>query len=85
MIPRPILFAALVVVADAFVVLQPNQSSRMPLAAEYDKKGHHITLSAVESFKGGAVDMKRAHECAESFGKCSVEEMEQIKSSKSLD
>ena len=70
--------------ANAFVGVQPrSRSTGVALAAKYDKQGHHITVDPMDGFKK-SVDLNRARECAENFGKCSVEEIEQIKNSKSL-
>ena len=81
---RPILLAALLVAADAFVV-QPHTASRSVfLSAQYDKKGHHITVSATDGFDS-SVDVERARVCAEKFGECTVEEMEALKDSKLVD
>ena len=84
--PRSLIWlaaAALTVAADAFVV-QPRHhhavSSLTAAAAKFDKEGHHITINPMEGYKG--VDVERARECAEHFGKCSVEEIEQLKNSK---
>lgn len=39
----------------------------------------HITVNPMEGYKG--VDLARAKECAEHFGECSVEEMEDLRKS----
>lgn len=81
--PRSILLAtaALLVAADAFVV-RPVSRVSSPLSATYDKKGHHITINPMEGDKGG-VDLERARECADNFGKCTVEEIQELRDSKS--
>jgi hypothetical protein len=83
--PRRLLLTVALFLAstDAFVVVQQPYARRTgALAATYDKKGHHISVNPMEGNK--SVDINRARECAENFGKCSIEEMEQIKNSKSL-
>jgi len=80
--PRSLIWlaaAALAVAADAFVV-QPRHPAVSSLTAKFDKEGHHITINPMEGYKG--VDVERARECAENFGECSVEEIEQLKNSK---
>jgi hypothetical protein len=64
--------------AMAFAPMPKSRRSRLVLH-DYDKTGHHISFNPMEGYK--PVNEKRAKECAEHFGECSVEEMEYIRDS----
>jgi hypothetical protein len=64
--------------ADAFVVKPASRRETWTtFLKEYDAKSKHLTFDPFEGYMG--VDMERAKECADNFGKCSVEEMKLIK------
>lgn len=68
--------------SDAFVVKPRNAISAVCRQAyKYeDAKEHHVTFNPMEGYQ--SVNEQRARECAEHFGQCSVEEMEQLRESK---
>jgi hypothetical protein len=70
--------------ASAFVPKpkKPRSISGLILHEYEDKKGYQISFNPMEGYK--SVNEKRAKECAETFGKCSVEEMASLRDSKSV-
>jgi hypothetical protein len=71
---------------DAFTIVVRGDSSPCAAAAgrlhaTYDKKGHHISVSAMETRNSNVVDMERAKYCAENFSECSLEEIQQLRDS----
>ena len=63
----------------AVTAFQPRPSGhnrRLVILKAEDKS---LTFNPMEGYQ--SIDLKRAKECAEHFGKCSVEEMEQLKDS----
>jgi hypothetical protein len=55
---------------------KPRTSRRFATTEEE----HHITFDPVAGYKG--VDVERAKECAEHFGKCDVKEIQELRDSK---
>ena len=53
---------------------------KSPSVHAFDPKSKHITYNPYEGYQ--SIDMNRAKECAENFGKCSVPEMEFLRNSK---
>jgi hypothetical protein len=74
------IFLSFADLSNAFLVQRERGVSIKSALHDYDPKGRHITFNPLEGYQ--SVDLARAKECAENFGKCSVQEMEQIKSSK---
>lgn len=66
--------------ASSFFV-KPLAGRARVVMYDVDKDGHDLTYNPMEDYQ--SVDMKRAQQCAENFGECSVEEMEQLRDSKS--
>jgi hypothetical protein len=70
-----LLSSVLLSAATAFHVMpQSMQTSRRWALKDVDEK--HLSFNPLEGYQG--VDVNRAKECAEHFGKCSVEEMEEL-------
>jgi hypothetical protein len=73
----------LVSTAMAFAPMPKSKSlhSRLVLhdGARFDEAGHHISFNPMEGYQ--PVNEKRAKECAEHFGECSVAEMEFLRDS----
>lgn len=66
---------------DAFSVKrEPGMKMKASSPSKFVQNEKHITYTPFEGYQ--SVDIKRAKECAENFGVCSVKEMEFIKSSK---
>ena len=79
MMNRTLLLAILASTASAFHVLPRSRyGGRVILQAT--KESEDLTFNPAEGYKG--VDLARAKECADNFGKCSVEEIEELRSSK---
>jgi hypothetical protein len=81
--PRFLTLLTLFPVGVAAFTVRPQISSPfvvLKASNKYDEKGHHITMNPMEGYKG--VDVERARDCAEHFGKCSAQEIEDLKSSK---
>jgi len=59
--------------------LAPNSKSLQTTSPKFfATKDRHITFNPFEGYQ--AVDIDRAKECAENFGECSVQEIEQLRS-----
>jgi hypothetical protein len=71
--------------ASAFQVSPKSKSGRCCrlVLCNVDEKEHQLSFNAMEGYK--SVDLARAKDCADHFGKCSVEEMEQLRNSKSIE
>jgi hypothetical protein len=69
--------------AMAFAPMPKSKSllrSRLVLhGGRFDEAGHHISFNPMEGYQ--PVNEKRARECAEHFGECSVDEMEFLRDS----
>lgn len=70
--------------AMAFAPMPKSKStSRRSLlvvhGSRFDEAGHHISFNPMEGYQ--PVNEKRARECAEHFGECSVEEMQYLRDS----
>jgi hypothetical protein len=65
--------------AIAFAPMPKSRQSRLVLHGYEETGGHHISFNPMEGYK--PVNEKRARECAEHFGECSVDEMEHLRDS----
>lgn len=77
---KSILFLAaiLVTTTDSFII--KNVAHRLTptdLKATYDADGKHLTYNPFQDSQ--TMDLDRAKECAENFGKCSTSEMEALR------
>jgi hypothetical protein len=66
--------------ATAFAPMPKSKSRRSRLVLHgYDEASRHISFNPMEGYQ--PVNEKRARECAEHFGECSVAEMEHLRDS----
>ena len=65
-------------VSNAFHVIQRKVPIKKNLAMTSDQDGHDI-VPATSAFRDIDVDMDRVKDCAEHFGKCSVQEIKELK------
>lgn len=68
--------------ASSFFV-RPMVDRGPRVICDVDANAHDLTYNPMEDYQ--SVDMDRAKQCAENFGVCSVEEMENLRDSESDD
>ena len=79
MMMRTMIVALLWVSTQGFGVV-PKLHRTFGVALQSSEDDHHIAFNPMAGYK--SVDLDRAKDCAEHFGQCTVEEMQELRDSK---